>query len=160
MVSSDTFFSSEGHSLLNETRNWFSGISILHAWLRSRRRRNISGIFDHRTQIFGSASQTRGKSDQNVEFAKVLWLWNPLLILHERFRDFVLAGNQNMQFLALWYWFLASDGSLQNSKKLSGLCEYNFYLFFNFTENVKFLLTPKPTATKLVFQLELWNLKV
>ena len=97
------FFPSEGHSLLNGTRNWFSGISILHAWLCSRRRRNISGIFDHRTQIFGSASQTRGKSDQNVEFAKVLWLWNPLLILHERFRDFVLAGNQNMQFLALWY---------------------------------------------------------
>ena len=30
-------------------------------------------------------------------------------------------------------------------------CEYRKSLLFNFTENVKFLITPKSTATKLVF---------
>ena len=40
------FFCVQRRSLVNETWNWFSGISILRAWLGSRRRRNIFWIFD------------------------------------------------------------------------------------------------------------------
>ena len=69
-------FVAQWMSLMNETWNWFRGISILHAWLRARRRRNIFWIFDqHRIQpqwIFGLFSPDRGKADKKCEFVDVL----------------------------------------------------------------------------------------